>query len=187
MSQLSRRRVLPVAFLIALTTGLFVFKSKQDEAIIRGHFGDRTFNVLRTARSTEVVRLYGLAFDDMTEAQQKQVEKILVHYPVKYQEKDQGEEFTNRLSRLLQKRRPFYKLAARSLWWPEIAFRMRSDNDAIIIFVSFNDNRLEVFHGPFDTNPSAQETLHFMRPQLVKLAREAFPSDKEIQALTEEQ
>jgi hypothetical protein len=194
MSRLWRRRILPIGFLIALTTGLFVLKAKQDEAIIRRHFGDRTVNVLRNARSTEIIRMQTMAFGDlpflqerMSKARQSLLKKESISYAVRYREKDQGEEFTNRLSKLLQTRRTFSKMPP-DVWTPAIAFLMRSDNDAIIILVSFDQNRLRVYSpDALGKNPASAENLDFIRPQLVKLTKEAFPNDKEIQALKEQQ
>jgi hypothetical protein len=194
MGRLSQRQILPIGFLIAFTIGLFVFKAKQDEAIIREHFGDRTLNVLRNARSTEVIRMQTIAFGDwpylqerMFKARRSLVKRESISYAVRYREKDQGEEFTKQLARLLQRRRALYKMAP-TVWSPAIAFRMRSDDDGIIILVSFDQNRLEVYSDdPSSKSPSSQESLDSIRPQLVKLAKAAFPDDKEIQSLKEQQ
>ena len=98
---------------------------------------------------------------------------------------DRGKEFAAGLADVLLARRT-YSWAYAGCYWPGVAFRVWKDEEAVEVLICFECNNF--YCGP--PTDRARDTASFvgspLRPRLVRLAREAFPDDKEIQGLEEE-
>src|SRR5262249_20587950 len=97
---------------------------------------------------------------------------------------DQGAELAARLRSILADEAT-YSRSHKMCFWPGVAFRVHSGDEVVDVLVCFYCDNL--YCGPpRDLAPNA-ENLSFdgspRRADLVRLAKEAFPDDKEIQAL----
>jgi hypothetical protein len=107
-------------------------------------------------------------------------------YPVLSTAKEQGKEFAMRLSSLLQEENSLFSAQARC-FNPGVAFRLWKDQESVDVIVCYQCTGLRLIArdgegreirrtgGGFKANSDAW----------VKLAKQAFPEDKEIQALGE--
>lgn len=105
-------------------------------------------------------------------------------FRVTAQGKEQGKEFASRLADILCDDKTYTRNFA-SCFWPGVAFRVRKGEEVVEVLICFTCGNLYV--GP--PTKVARENVSFngspLRPRLVRLAKEAFPQDKEIQGLKE--
>jgi hypothetical protein len=109
-------------------------------------------------------------------------------YAVTAKGKDQGPEFAARLRAILFNDRTYlFDMAKGCIFQPGVAFRVWNGKESMDVFLCFSCDELLILVK--DESGAvvhlAQEDFDPMRAELVKLAREAFPDDPEIQGLQE--
>jgi hypothetical protein len=185
------RRWLVIALLAAgaLLGGALSSDARQEKAVdpskkVIGILGDDTVGVLKNATKVEPFRI------DPTKTTDGTIKRI-GDYPIIAVGKEQGKDFTLRLTNVLFTDATYEGRSAKC-FDPGVVFRVWTDKkewvDVVICFHCENfvltvyDANSKVLKqdvlGPFGGTPS--------RKVLVKLAKEAFPDDKAIQALVEE-
>jgi hypothetical protein len=106
-------------------------------------------------------------------------------FPVTARGADQGGAFADRLAGLLS-RPSTYSYAFAGCFWPGVAFRVWKGEECTEVLICFQCDNL--YAGP--PQDRAMENASFAgsprRRDLVRLAKEAFPDDPEIQALEED-
>jgi hypothetical protein len=162
---------------------------------VKGFLGNRTVSILAGATRVEVFRVSSVR--DI-----KGTSKMRIgEYPVVSTGKEQGKPFAQRLSAVLFDNRN-YEFAGGTAcnFAPGVAFRIGKDGEAdaalrfwkdgeyVDVLLCFACNEFAVIGkkvwGPITLPHTAKEDF-LLRPELVKLAKAAFPKDKEIQALKE--
>lgn len=146
------------------------------------HFDDRTIAILSGATKVEVFRTDG--YNDIATAKEKKPdEKRMGGYLVTAQGQDQGKEFAAKLSKILFDDRT-YSNARAKCFWPGVAYRVWKDQECIDVLICFKCDNL--YCGPpiERTFENASFWDSPLRSELVGLAKQAFPEDKQIQALT---
>src|SRR5262249_278737 len=138
--------------------------------------GRQTVDILSGATKVEVFRI-----DGKGDRQPKPGEAAMLGNPVTARGKDQDEAFAKKLADVLLDDRTYTEEWAKC-FRPGVAFRVWRGSDSVKVLVCFQcDN--------FYCGPPADRNATFhgspQRPRLVRLAKEAFPEDPEIQALAE--
>jgi hypothetical protein len=144
--------------------------------------GRRSVDILSAATKVEVFRLDGRR--QPGDWQPKPGETSLCGFPITARGPDQGEAFARKLADLLLDERTHTRETA-ACFLPGIGFRVWRGEDSVDVLICFLCDNF--YCGP--TRPAARETASFLgspqRPLLVRLAKEAFPDDKDIQGLAE--
>jgi len=141
-------------------------------------FGQRSLAVLAGATKVEVFRI-----DPREEAfEHKAGERRIGGYLITAQGYDQGQDFADRLAEILQDDKTFTNDYAKC-FNPGVAYRVWKDAQAVEVLLCFMCDNL--YCGP--PTDRANETASFLgsprRADLLRLTKEAFPDDKDIQAL----
>jgi hypothetical protein len=146
-------------------------------------FDGRTAALLARATKVEVFRIDG--GKDHEPPVPPPGEGNVGGFPVTARGYDQGPAFAARLAEVLSDEKTYADGFAKC-YWPGVAFRVWDDKECVDFIVCFFCDNF--YLGP----PSYQRvsengTFHGTpaRPLLVRLAKEAFPDDKEIQGLKE--
>jgi hypothetical protein len=146
----------------------------------------RSLKLLKNATRVEVFRIYDKTDPDIKEKPQLLDNLSVSGFPVWAQGKDQGNDFASRLAEVLNDKQTYTDVFVRC-FWPGVAFRAWKDDEYIDIVICFKCENL--YCGPPREENSTAGNVSFFRtparPRLVQLAKEAFPDDKEIQALPE--
>jgi hypothetical protein len=143
--------------------------------------GDSAITVLQGATRVEPFRLS----DERAGEGKPNVGK----YAVTATGKEQGEAFAKRLAAVLLDERTYrFDSAKGCIFQPGVGYRIwKGDEAAVEVVICFTCDEL-IVHAPKAADGSvrgAMEDFDPARPALVKLAKEAFPDDKEIQGLKE--
>jgi hypothetical protein len=136
---------------------------------------ERAISILRNADKVEVFRIDGRSEKPrLSEAAER-----IYGYPVKYKGKDQGKEFASELAGVLFHKRTYSMSGLIGCFFPGIVFRPWTGQESVTVVLCLEcDQFLVVDHSnkiPFAGSP--------LRAYLVKLAKQAFPDDPEIQDL----
>ena len=147
------------------------------------HFDGRTDAVLAGATKVEVFRIDS---DMRPEAWKHYPEdaKRIGGYPVTAQEADQGKRFADKLAGVLSDGRTYSTMYA-GCFNPGVAFRVWKGDESVDVVICF---QCENFYcGPPQAEEMENASFHGTpaRARLVRLAKEAFPDDQDIQALGE--
>jgi hypothetical protein len=144
----------------------------------------QTMTVLAGATRVEVFRTDGTNGPN-DEKPRAAGEARIGGYLVTARGPDQGPEFAARLADVLLDGRS-YSAARMACYWPGVAFRVWSGEEWVEVLVCFHCDNL--YCGPATDNVPRTASFHSTpaRARLVRLAREAFPDDKEVQRLKEE-
>lgn len=147
----------------------------------KGRLDARTKAILAGATKVEVFRLDG----KVDPQPQAEGEKRVGGFPVTARGTDQGKEFAHKLADILSDEKTYSDDRA-ACFWPGVAFRVWKGEESAEVLICFQCNNF--YCGP--PAPVAKETANFTDPparvRLVRLAQEAFPDDKDIQALKAE-
>lgn len=146
----------------------------------------QTKAILSGATKVEVYRIDGMEEYANPEQKPKQLGDLTFDgYPVTGTGKDQGKEFAAKLYAVLSDDRSWSNAWA-FCFTPGVAFRAWDGKEAVDVVICFRCKN--IYCGP-STDNKPHENISFvdspMQAKLVQLVKEAFPDDKEIQALKE--
>ncbi len=149
----------------------------------KNRLGSRTMAVLAGATKVEVFRLDGQEIFFAPQPR-PEGEKRVGGYLVTAQGQDQGKEFADRLADILADERT-YSDARPTCFRPGVAFCVWKGEEVVDVLLCFQCSNFYCGppKDPADDNACFKDSPR--RPDLVRLAKEAFPDDKEIQALKE--
>jgi hypothetical protein len=146
-----------------------------------GRLDRRTRAILVGASKVEVFRLDG----EGRRTPKAEGETRLGGYKVKARGEDLGPDFASRLATVLFDEATYTETYA-NCFWPGVGYRVWKGDEAAEVLICFRCDNL--YWGP--PSPEANVTGSFRdspsRVKLVRLAKEAFPDDKEIQGLKDE-
>jgi hypothetical protein len=144
----------------------------------------RSRAILRGATRVEVYRIDGRNGDERVPP--KPGERAIGGFRVIARGEDRGPEFAARLADVLLDRAT-YSSTYNKCYWPGVVFRACKGQECVDVMVCFQCDNFYV--GP-PSKVEVRETASFYDtpavPRLVRLAKEAFPDDKDIQALKED-
>jgi hypothetical protein len=157
-----------------------------DKGPAKNRLDSQTRAVFAGATKVEVFRLVGRERFRDGEEKPKEGRRI-GGFRVTGQGKDQGRTFARKLLGILDDDRTYSK-RFKECFWPGVTFRVWKEKECIEVLICFICDNF--YCGP-PTKGQANENASFVgsprRADLVRLAREAFPDDKEIQALKEKE
>jgi hypothetical protein len=140
--------------------------------------------VFADASKVEVFRLDGKEFSKDEGGPLKKGRRV-GGFLVTAQGKDQGRKFAGKLLDILNDNKTYTNKYA-LCFWPGIAFRVWKEEECVEVLICFLCDNL--YCGP-PPKGMANENASFVgsprRADLVRLAKEAFPDDKEIQGLVD--
>jgi hypothetical protein len=185
METLPGEQMLRRSFLQVLAGGVLtgmvrlpaVYGDKPAAETVAEKLGERMTAILNAATKAEAFRIADKPLE-------RPEGKHVSGYPVLSAAKEQGKDFAKRLSSVLQDEKSLFSAQARC-FSPGVAFRLWKDKESVEVVVCYmcwglrltaRDADGKVLHqtgGGFKANNDAW----------VKLAKEAFPDDKQIQAL----
>jgi hypothetical protein len=172
-------QVLAGGVLAGMVPAVYAGDSKAPRESVAEKLGERMNGILNGATKAEAFRI-------AHKPSEKPEGKHVSGYPVLSAAKEQGKDFAKRLSALVQDEKSLFSAQARC-FSPGVAFRLWKEKESVDVVVCYKcwglrltarDADGEVLHeagGGFKANYDAW----------VKLAKEAFPEDKQIQALGE--
>lgn len=144
-------------------------------------FNRRTRGIIRGATKVEVFRTR-----DREEWGKPRLEGVqrICGFPVIAQGADQGPPFAARLAEVLLAEQSYTDRYAKC-FWPGVAYRVWKDDDYVDVLICFFCHNL--YCGPPNDETMANASFLEMpaESKFVRLAKEAFPDDKEIQELKE--
>ena len=146
----------------------------------RNALGDRTITILTGATKVETFRL-----DDTHDPSFEEPREIRL-YPLVAKGQEQGEAFARSLSGVLLNGKTYLGPNDTScLTNPSVAFRLWKGRECVEVILCFHCDQMLI-----TTKDAGGRIIHkaytemnFSRPALLSLAQEAFPADREIQAL----
>ena len=109
-------------------------------------------------------------------------------YPIVDIGKPQDKAFAGKLKAVLYDEKTYdFDTAKACEFMPGVGFRVLSDEGQVDVILCFHCDELQLFttDGKHKEVEKKHEDFDRARPALVKLAKQAFPNDKEIQALKE--
>lgn len=169
----------PNRFLV-LATLLLLFGCSS-----KGRLDGRTAGILAGATKVEVFRIDG-HIDRPDATPIKPGDPTVGGYAILARGKDQGQEFAAKLRNILTDSKTYSDTFAHC-FWPGVAFRVWKGEDSVDVIICFTCGNF--YLGP-PTDKRVMENASFFkspnRGRLVQLAKDAFPEDKEVQALKDE-
>ena len=169
---------LSVSFLLVGLTLVAAEDTKPTDQV-KKHLGEATIAVLQGATKVEAFRI---------EPEPEKLDGSLIGgYPIKATGKQQNKEFAARLTTVLLDEKTLFGRQAKC-FEPGIAFRLWKDKESVEVMICFDCKNLRLDTRNADGKQVKSTTGAFgpdIQP-LLKLAKEAFPDDKEIQAIKEE-
>jgi hypothetical protein len=143
------------------------------------HLDGSTRAIIAGATKVEVFRIDGNEQKAGTDG-----ERRIGGFLVLTQEQDQGKEFAQRLAEVVLNEEAYTEESAKC-FLPGVVFRAWKGPECVDVVICFKcDNFYCGSPKPYVTE-NASFSGSPLRPQLVRLAKEAFPGDKEIQDLEE--
>jgi len=180
-----RHRLAPavlVPALLALSCNLPGKPADKPSDTVRKFLGEKAVALLSDATTVEVYRVSSKRQGEPKDVKYK-VEGYALHAPGK----PQGKEFARRLNGVLFDEDTYlFDIAKGCKFQPGVAFRIEKDRQSVIVLLCFSCDELRVLtlEGEKIVH-TAHEDFDPARATLVKLSKEAFPDDKEIQGLKE--
>jgi hypothetical protein len=170
---------------LVLVLALPCLAAKPPSTRVKNFLGDKAVDVLSAADRVEVYRIQGFRPDPQKKPDDK-AEKI-GGYMVLAKGKEQGKEFAGRLREVLFNDKTYlFDVAKLCIFDPGVAFRMRKGEVTVEVLLCFScDEVLVLTSEGGKVARRSHEDVDPMRAVLVKLAKEALPDDKDIQALKE--
>ncbi len=139
---------------------------------------NQTINFILGATQVETYRIEGFG------PKPAPGQRVIDGYPVLSRGRTQGAGFAHRLAAVLTNPQTFAGAEDRCIFDPGVVFRLRNGSDAVDALICYHCNDIMVI-----TNRARDKAVYgrsyLVRPQLVRLTKEAFPGDKEIQMLKE--
>jgi hypothetical protein len=150
----------------------------------KGRLDGRTAAIFSGATKVEVFRIDG-GKDSPDPTPTKPGDPTVGGYAILARGADQGPDFARELADVLDDGKTYTDQFAKC-FWPGVAFRVWKDDECVDLIVCFYCHNF--YLGP-RTDHQVMETASFSgssnAARLVRLAKEAFPDDKEVQALEE--
>ena len=176
----SWRLVLAVGALTgAVGLGVGAEGAREPSAKVKKRLGEKAIEVMSRADRVEAFRIG-------PEPTAKKGKKNVAGYPILSRGKDQGQKFAARLASVLLEDGTLFGKGVRG-FEPGVAFRMWHGEELVEVLICFKCDSLRVIShsGKGKVVKRASGAFGGHAGPLVKLAKEAFPDDKEIQALKE--
>lgn len=172
---------MPVNRLLIPVTLLFLLGCGASKA----RLDNRSASILAGATKVEVFRIDGRGPNDPTRAPPiKPGDPTVDGYAILARGKDQSQEFATKLTEILTDPKTYTDNFV-NCYWPGVAFRVWKGEDSVDILICFKCGNFYI--GP-PTHERVMENASFRESpntgRLVRLAKEAFPDDEEVQALT---
>jgi hypothetical protein len=150
----------------------------------RGRPDSRTAGILAGATKVETYRIDGRN-DPANATPIKPGDPTVSGYAILARGKDQGRPFAAQLADILADEKSYSDIAA-ACFWPGVAFRVYQGDDCVDLVICFKCHNF--YLGP-RTDKLVMENASFLSSpntaRLVRLAKEAFPDDTEVQGLAE--
>lgn len=143
--------------------------------------GERPVSIIAGATRVEVFRVN-------PEKPNEPMGKECGGYPVIATAKEQGKEFAGKIAAIVFDEKTYdFEKGKKCMFEPGVGFRLWKDKDWVDVVLCFHCDELEISTIPpgEKERKSAHEDFDAARAVLVKLCKEAFPDDKEIQGLAE--
>lgn len=174
---------------LAVLSGVILFGINQESQFYttilpfsKSPLDRRTADILRGATKVEVFRVSSGELDEKP----KPGDSTIGGYRVLSHGKNQGSDFAVKLANVLTDRKTYTNNRA-ACFNPGVAFRVWKGDSAVDIIICFHCSNF--YFGPPTDHPHV--TASFLgspnRRLLVQLAKEAFPDDKDIQKINEEE
>lgn len=177
-----KSRLAATAVLAALALlGLAEDPPERPSEKLRGWMSARAVGILKGAKRVECFRVF-------PEKPNEPMGNECGAYPVTSTAKAQEEKFAARLVDILFDDKTYdFEKAKKCEFSPGVGYRLWNDKEWVDVTLCFSCDELEISHKPPGAKElsTAHEDFDAARAALVKLAKEAFPEDKEIQGLTE--
>jgi hypothetical protein len=173
-------RVLPG--ILALVAALVFLGCSTPTSKVQRLVGPKAAAILAAAQKVETFRLDP---ESVYSAKPEYEGKTRIDgYVITATGKTQGPEFARRLAAILL-REETYEPAAAKCFDPGVAFRVYGGDESVEVLICFMCNDLDVRPNALGQRLGNQlaDFPREVRPQLLKLVQEAFPDDKDIQAL----
>ena len=150
----------------------------------KAHLDSRTAGILAGATKVEVYRIDGR--DDPPDPTPiKPGDPTVGGYAILSRGPDQGADFTRRLADILTDETTYSDRFSKC-FWPGVAFRVYQGDECVDMVICFRCHNF--YLGP-PSDKRVMETASFASTpaveRIVRLAKDAFPDDPEIQALEE--
>lgn len=170
----SQQFLIPVVIL--LLCGCGASKGRPDR---------RALGILAGATKVEVFRIDG-RFDSSKSTPIKPGDPTVDGYAILVRGADQDHEFAAKLADILSDNKTYTNIFA-NCFWPGVAFRVWRGEESVDVLIRFRCDNFYI--GP-PTDKQVMENASFRDSpntgRLIRLAKEAFPNDAEVQALQEE-
>ena len=177
------RTVAAIALGAALAAGIRAEDEKKGppEKVRACLVGERVVGILASASRGEVFRGF-------PEKPTEPMGKECGGYPVISTGKERDREFAAKVAAILFDEKTYdFEKAKKCEFQPGVGLRLWRDKDWVDVTLCFSCDELEVSSKKPDEKElrTSHEDFDAARPALVKLVKEAFPDDKEIQGLAE--
>ena len=166
-----------VVFLLLVVLPLVSFVQRPRDTL-----GDHTLSILRGADRVETFRL-----SDMGEGDSLGSSKEIKQFPLVAQGKTQGKAFAARLTRLMQDPRTYVGPNDSTCFFnPGVAYRVWRGRECVEVIACFHCRQMLITTKDAAGRPVHTASTDFwqMRAEFIALAKDTFPGDKELQALT---
>jgi hypothetical protein len=164
---MTRLAIVPLMLLLGCLTG------------DKPRYSDRTKDVLSKSTKVEVFRIDGKNFKEKKEGEER-----IGGYPVTAKGKGRDQDFAKKLTAILLDETTYTDQFAKC-YWPGVVFRVWKDKEAVDVIICFKCGNFYCGPPASDVRENGSFSGSPRRADLVRLAKEAFPDDKEIQALEE--
>jgi len=156
-------------------------KPKAVARTAKSFLGDRMVSILSGAKRVEVFLIE-------PKPTPSDASRTIQGYPIRLQGKDQGPTFAARLRTILLDDRTYsFDSFKGCIFSPGVVFRFRNGDELVEIITCYKCSEFLIV-AKDDRGAVVRvvgEDFDNARPALVKLAKDAFPDDKEIQALND--
>jgi len=172
-------KVLAGGVLTGMVPAVYARDSKPPRESVAEKLGERTTGILDGATKAEAFRIGD-------KPSEKPEGKHVSGYPVLSAAKEQGKDFAKRLAALLQEEKSLFSAQARC-FSPGVAFRLWKENESVDVVVCYMCSGLRLTARDADGKVLHQTGGGFKEnyDAWAKLAKAAFPDDKQIHALGE--
>jgi hypothetical protein len=179
-----RRRWAALCVLLAAAAGRADDRPRDVPDAVKKLLGDEAVQVLQNADRVEVFRA-APGPDPNPKANQDYIDG----YRLTAKGKDPGKEFLGRAAATLLDEKTYVGKDLPERFEPAVGLRFWQNQDLVEVLIGFKQGGVDVISKQAD-GKLVQRTARGLgtsaRPALVKLAKQAFPDDKDIQDLTEE-
>jgi hypothetical protein len=145
---------------------------------VRDYVGERASKIFASPDRVEVFRMG-------SSREHPDATQTLAGFPLLSTGKEQGKDFARRLGAVLLNDGTYeWEMANGCIFDPGVAFRVWSGSESVLAIICFHCNQIGIV--PDEANPRSLR-VHDAdpgRPALLKLAREVFPDDVDLQQLT---